>query len=305
MAPPRIAVVGSANMDLVARVDRVPRPGENVLGREFRTIPGGKGANQAVAAARLGATVGFFGKVGEDAFGRALLAGLDADGVDTSLVRTTRDAATGVAQILVNAQGENSIVICPGANALLTPDDIEWAAGHLRTYDLFLMQLEIPLPTVAHVVRRAREWGKAVVLDAGPPCPQPPAEVFDVDVLSPNEAEAAALLGRPIASLDDARGAARDLLERGARAVVLKMGARGALLAGASQCVHLPAHRVAVVDTTAAGDAFTAALAVFRAEGRSLTDAAALANRAGALAVTRLGAQPSMPTRRAVEEFAG
>jgi ribokinase len=300
--PPCIGVIGSANADLVVRADHAPAPGENVLGDDLRMIPGGKGANQAVAVARLGGRARFIGRVGRDSFGEMLLASLRAEGVEIAGPAAVADAPTGVALIVVDRQGQNSIVVAPGANRRLMPADIEALRPALETLDAILMQLEIPIETVVHTIRLARKIGVPVVLDAGPARQEePPEEVFRVAILSPNEAEAGALLGCAIRDLKDAEEAAREMLRRGAGAVALKLGAKGALLVTEEESLHLPAHQVKVVDTTAAGDAFTAALAVYRAEGKSLPEALRMANKAGALATTKLGAQPSMPTRAEIE----
>ena len=284
-------------MDLVARVERAPAPGENVFGRDFQTIPGGKGANQAVGVARLGAEAVFVGRVGADGFGDALRANLRNEGVDIMHLLADADAPSGTALIIVNGEGDNFIVICPGANGRVMPEDIDNAADTLAACDAIVMQLEIPIDTVAHAICRAKEWGVPTVLDAGPPCPDPPDVFFGVDILTPNLAEAAALLGRESA---DPEAAASELLGRGARVVVLKLGARGAFIATADERQHLPTQKITPIDTTAAGDAFTAALAVFHAEGLPLAEAVALANRAGALACLTHGAQPSMPTRESL-----
>ncbi len=299
----RIGVIGSANMDLVAQVPRVPAAGENIRGRDLREIPGGKGANQAVAAARLGAECLFVGKVGNDAFGAILRESLRREGVNTEYLGTEEGAASGTALILVAPGGQNSIVVCPGANGCLTPEDVEPLREELSLLDAVIMQLEIPIDTVARVIEIAREVEASVILDAGPPLEQAPDELFRVDILIPNEAEAAALAGRPLGDLREAERAAREFLARGAGAVVLKLGDKGALLVADGMVEHLPARPIRAVDTTGAGDAFTAALAVFRAEGLPLREAAALANCAGALAATRPGAQPAMPTRAEVLNF--
>jgi ribokinase len=301
--PVRIGVIGSANMDLVAQVPRAPGAGENVRGRDLREIPGGKGANQAVGVARLGAECHFVGKVGADGFGDALRENLRREGVNTTHLATEAGAPSGIALIMVDANGQNSIVVCPGANGCLRPEDVTPLRGELETLDAIVMQLEVPIDTVAAVIALAEEVETPVVLDAGPPLHGAPDELFRVDILTPNEAEASALAGRPVRDLREAESAAREFLSRGAGAVVLKLGEKGALLVTPETVEHFPAHKVQVVDTTAAGDAFTAALAVFRAEGLPLREAVALANCAGALAATRPGAQPSMPTRREVEEF--
>jgi len=297
MKPPRIAIIGSANVDLVIRAHHLPAPGENVFGDDLRMIPGGKGANQAVAVARLGGRARFIGRVGRDSFGEMLLASLRAGGVETGGLAALADAPTGVALIVIDRLGQNSIVVAPGANRRLMPADIQALRPALEKLDAILMQLEIPIETVVHTIRLAREINVPVILDAGPARGQPPDELFRVAILSPNEAEAGALLGCAIRDLKDAEEAGREMLRRGAGAVVLKLGSQGALLVTEDECLHVPAHPVKVVDTTAAGDAFTAALAVYRAEGLALPEAVRMANKAGALATTKLGAQPSMPTR--------
>ena len=217
-------------MDLVVRADHVPAPGENVLGGDFRMIPGGKGANQAVAVARLGGRARFIGKVGRDSFGEMLLASLRGDGVEIAGLAAVADAPTGVALIVIDRNGQNSIVVAPGANRRLMPADIQALRPALERLDAILMQLEIPIETVVHTIRLARELNVPVILDAGPPCARPPDEVFQVAILSPNEAEAGALLGSAIRDLKDAEEAGREMLRRGAGAAVLKLGSNGALL---------------------------------------------------------------------------
>jgi ribokinase len=299
----RIGVVGSANMDLVARARRIPAAGENVIAEQFLTVPGGKGANQAVAVARLGGEALFIGRVGADGFGERLLDGLKREGVDVSHTRALPDAASGVALIVVDPEGRHTIVVAPNANALLRPEDIRPLKDLIASMDAVLIQMEVPPETVDETVRLCREVGVRIIVDAGPPREDFPAEAFRADILTPNEDEAGRLVGRRIGDLKEAEEAGRELLSRGAGSVVLKLGARGALIVTPGECVRLPACRITPVDTTAAGDAFTAALALFTSEGKSLPDAVRLANRAGALAATRLGAQPSLPTRAEVEAF--
>jgi ribokinase len=298
----RLLVIGSVNMDLVVRVDHVPVPGENVRGERLEMIPGGKGANQAVACARLGAETTFLARVGDDPFGRRLVEELADAGVRTDAVATVTGCASGAAMILVEADGENCIVITPGANGRLGPDDVDAARGLVADADAVVLQLEIPADTVGRAIRLAREVGTPTVVDAGPPRLPIDEAVLEADVLTPNEAEAAALLGiEPGAR--SAEDLARALLDRGPGAVVVKAGARGAVVAEEGRVEHVPAFSVEPVDTTAAGDAFTAALAVAVVEGTDLVPAARRANAAGALAATRLGAQPSMPTVDDLEAF--
>ena len=293
-----ILVVGSLNMDLVVRSPRHPQPGETLLGTEFHTFPGGKGANQAVAAARLGGQVKLIGRVGADAFGDALLETCSQDGVDTRHVEQLQDAPTGIALITVNDAGQNTIVVVPGANGKLSPPDLLSAAPAFEGASVVVIQLEIPLLTVTYAADLARRYGARVVLNPAPAQPLSATCLEQVDVLIPNQSEAALLTGCALAG-----DAARRLMASGVRSVIVTMGEGGVLIAEGETATHLPAHRVSVVDTTAAGDAFVGAFAVALAEGRTVREAAAWGNAAGALAVTRAGAQPSLPERAEVERF--
>jgi ribokinase len=291
-----IVVVGSINMDLVATAPVLPQPGQTVLGRDFRTIPGGKGANQAVAAARLGASVALVAKVGEDAHGKTLQKALRDAGVNCDAVQTTAKAASGVALIVVSDTGENAICVASGANAQLMPADVNAAADLFRGAGACLVQLEIPIATVVRAIELARENNVPVVLDPAPVRADMPDALFDVDILTPNVTEAATLV--PDLGLEAPPDAiSAELLKRGPRAIVLKRGRDGCYVHTAEQRQSIAAKRVEVVDTTAAGDVFSAALAVARAEGHDLVEAARFANAAGALACTKQGAQPSAPTR--------
>ena len=294
---PNILVVGSANMDLVVRAARMPKPGQTILGEGFVTSPGGKGANQAVAAARLGGRCAMIGRVGDDAFGRQLLEALGNEGVDCTGVVATPEEATGVAMIIVDHCGENSIVVAPGANARLTPDDVYSRSPMFDRASVVVIQLEIPLPTVRAAITVARRHHCKVILDPAPAPSLMPAELFQVDVLSPNAREAESITGQLAIEERVDRNVALDLIVRGAQAAVLKLGPRGALVVSADgQFARIAPYDVAVVDTTGAGDAFTAALGVALARGASLPEAATFATAAGALACTRRGAQPAMPT---------
>ncbi len=293
-----ILVVGSLNMDLVVRSPRHPQPGETLLGTEFHTFPGGKGANQAVAAARLGGQVKLIGRVGADAFGDALLQTCSQDGVDTRYVEPLQDAPTGIAQITVDDAGQNTIVVVPGANGKLSPPDLLSAAPAFEGASVVVIQLEIPLLTVTYAADLARRHGARVVLNPAPAQPLSATCLEQVDVLIPNQSEAALLTG-----CTSANDAARRLMALGVRSVIVTMGEGGVLVAEGETATHLPAHRVSVVDTTAAGDAFVGAFAVALAQGRTVREAAAWGNAAGALAVTRAGAQPSLPARAELERF--
>ena len=302
---PRILVVGSANMDLVVKAPRLPRTGESLLGSDFQMVRGGKGANQAVACARLGAETWMLGRVGTDAFGDNLRQGLSGNGVNTSCVRRDPEAPSGIAIIIIDADGDNSIVVAPGANMRGQAEDLR-SIPDLSSFDAVLMQLEVPLELIAATIGAARAAGVRTILDAGPPRGLPAELVQQVDVLSPNETEAAAILGGDTSGMSPGE-VAKALRDRGAQTVVLKLGERGALALGAEEGQPAPAmvpgFRVEVVDTTGAGDAFTAGLAVSLSGGHSLQDSTRYGCACGALAVTVMGAQPSMPTQAGVEAF--
>lgn len=303
---PHISVVGSLNMDLVVQMPAIPRPGETLLGGRFATFPGGKGANQAVAAARLGARVTLIGRVGADSFGEQLLHLAQVEGIETAHVGVDRENATGVALITVDAQGQNSISVASGANFALTAQDVRRAWDQIGKVDLLVMPLETPLETILTAAQLAKERQVRVILN-----PAPARELEDflkiVDVIVPNERETEYLTGIEISNDEEALNAALSLLARGVGSVVLTLGDRGALVVEGkpNQPIyhHLQAHRVKAVDTTAAGDAFVGALATGLGEGVSLLEAARFANAAAALSVTRPGAQPSLPWRADVEKF--
>jgi len=299
----KIIVIGSINMDLVIKVSRMPKPGENLFGQNFKMIPGGKGANQAVTVAKLGEKVQFVGKVGKDVFGEKLLKNLKKFGVNTNYVFKDDSASTGVALIVINEEGENSILIASGANGNLSPEDIKTAETVIESSDLLLLQFEIPLKAVDYSVELSKKHKVPVVLDAGPPHKSFLNFLPKVDILSPNELEAETLTGIKIKDLKSAKVAAQKLLNIGAKKVVLKLGASGALLATENEVKHIKGIKVHAIDTTAAGDAFTAGLAVAYAKGKSLEEAVIFANYVGALTVTKFGAQPSLPSIEEVESF--
>ncbi|MFG3696321.1 ribokinase [Micromonospora sp. NPDC047620] len=294
MRQTRVVVVGSANMDLVGTAPALPRPGETLLGTGFVMVPGGKGANQAIAAARAGASCAFLGAIGSDAFGVTLRARIAAAGVDTDQLRTTY-GTSGVALVMVNAEGENAILVTPGANASMAHlTEPELAA--VRTAHVLLAQLEIPVGTVTQAAVVARAAGSRVVLNAAPAVPVPPELLAATDLLVVNETEAQALTGR---GRDDP-SALLDLVPR----AVLTLGAQGAWYGDRDgAAVHVPAVKVDVVDSTATGDAFTAALAVAWGEGRDLVDAVRWAAAAGAACARRLGASSALPSRAEIEEL--
>jgi ribokinase len=301
---PRVVVVGSANMDLIVRAERIPAPGETVVGGTFSTAPGGKGANQAVAAARLGAEVWFVGRVGRDAFGDALAVGMAAAGIHTDYLVRDDSEPTGVALIGVDSGGENAIMVASGANHRVGAADVEAARAEIEAADVLLVQLEVPMEAVKAAIEAGASAGAMVILNPAPT--RPGSSLSDrllgrVSVLTPNEHEAAHLLGLPSPAGQDWERAARELRDRGAGAVVITLGEAGCILADSAGVHRLPAVPVQAIDTTAAGDCFTGALAVALAEGRPLMEAAQFASRAAALSVARLGAQPSLPSRAEVE----
>jgi ribokinase len=309
----RIVVVGSINMDLVVRCPRIPAPGETILGDQFVTIPGGKGANQAVAATKLAETgieVVMVGRVGGDDFGTRLLNGLTQHKVNTNYVTLTEGAPSGVAMILVDKKGENSIVVAPGANAKLSPADIDAAENVIATADAVVMQLEVPLETVSHTLAMCQRHGVFTILDPAPVPPKGlPRPIYGVDVLTPNQNEATRLLGiGPHSSVarrpSDLKQIGTRLVSRGSKAVALKLGAKGAMLVGRDGNIKtIRPFKIKVQDTTAAGDAFTAALAVAHAEGMDLASAVRFATAAGAACCTSFGAQPALPDRAMVEKL--
>ena len=302
----KILVVGSLNMDLVGCASRIPVAGETVTGRAFFDEPGGKGANQAYAAARLGGKVAMLGRVGSDDYGQRMRANLERVGCDVSSVLAIPACASGIALIFVADSGQNSIIIVPGANGRFSPEDVEAAGEHFKDAALVLLQLENPVPTVAAAARAARGAGARVILDPAP-AQTLPDELFQlVDVLTPNETEATVLAGLPPRRVDPphAMAIAHSLRERGARTVIVKLGEQGCVLAAEGAARHLPAPRVEAVDTTAAGDVFNAGLAVGLGEGMDLVQACQFASRAAAVSVTRMGAQIAAPTRDEVEALA-
>lgn len=307
MKTPHVVVVGSSNTDMVVKTAHLPKPGETVVGGTFVMAPGGKGANQAVAAARLGAKTTFIAKVGDDLFGRQAIAGYEQEGIDTRWVLRDSQRATGVALILVDDRGENMISVASGANEALSPEDIDRAAEAIRSADIVVMQLETPLPAVCRAAEIAAAAGVLVILDPAPAPSRPlPAELLrHVTYLKPNESEAERLTGIAVVDQATAQAAADQLLAAGPKCVVVTLGARGALVVDQpGRGLMVPPHPVSAVDSTAAGDAFCGAWAVALARGESPLEAARFAAVAGALAASRIGAQPSLPTEAEVRRAA-
>ena len=303
----KIVVVGSLNMDLVAFAPRIPVAGETLTGHTFLSLPGGKGANQAYAAARLGARVAMLGRVGNDDLGRQLQKNLASAGCDVSGVLVTEDCTTGIALIFVADSGQNSIVIVAGANGRLTAEDTATLASAFNGAAYVLLQLESPLATVAAAARAARRAGARVILDPAPaPSTALPTELMaNVDILTPNETEAAILAGETPRRMnpEEAFGVARRLRAAGSATVIVKLGDQGVALMRGDEANVLPALPVKAVDTTAAGDVFNGALAVALSEGTDIVAACGFANRAAALSVTRRGAQASSPSRAELDAF--
>jgi ribokinase len=300
----RVVVVGSFNTDLMARTPQLPAAGETILGDLFRMGPGGKGSNQAIAIARLGITARFVGCLGTDVFGDLAQSALSDEGVDTSFVKRTTDFHTGAALIVVNeVSGENWIIVVPGANDHLLPEDICAAPGCLEEASVLLLQLEIPLPTVERAAQLGGEKGLRVILNPAPAQPLPGSLLARVDILTPNETELERLTNRRARTLVEVEAAARALLLQGPGAVVVTLGANGALCVTAEEVRHFPGYTVETVDTTGAGDSFSGALAAALAAGSHLEDAIKFANAAAALSVTRVGTAPAMPTLAEVRAF--
>ncbi len=302
---PSIVVVGSSNTDMIIRVPRLPKPGETLLGGEFLTAAGGKGANQAVGAVRAGGRVSFIARLGRDSLGDVALDGLVRRGIDVSGVRRDPKAPSGAALIFVAADGENCIAVAGGANTRLTSNDVRKSAAQIRSAGVLVVQLETPMATVRAAADIAARAGVRVILNPAPAQPLPDALLRKVSIITPNETEAEVLTG--IAVIDDAAAAraAAALRARGVDTVIITLGARGAFVAGEGSTGLVPGFKVRAVDTTAAGDMFNGALAVALAEGRGLTDAVRFANAAAALSVTRWGAQPSAPSRAQILALLG
>jgi len=296
-----IVVIGSLNMDLVVKTEHMPAPGETVRGQGFQTIPGGKGANQAAAISLLGGQAAMIGHVGNDAFGPRLIENMAAKGVNTQHIALDADVATGIAMIIVDAKGENSIVIAAGANGRVSPRDIDACDDLLRQTSYLVLQFEIPMETVAYAIQKAAGYGIQVILNPAPAAQFPREMLKGVHYLVPNETEAQLLTGQAVNDPPSAERAARLLHEQGARVVIVTLGEKGAFALTDRESFHTPAPKVNVVDTTAAGDAFIGGLVVGLSRGLALKEAVYYAVCAGSLAVTRFGAQTSLPSADEVQ----
>ncbi len=302
---PKIVVLGSINMDLVAVAPTLPTPGQTVMGSDFATLPGGKGANQAVAAARLGADVSMIGRVGDDVFAPTLLESLESNGVDVSDVMTTPGMSSGIAVILLDDYRQNYIVGIYGANMVCDEIQVEAASRALEGADALLLQMEIPFEVSLEAAQVAQQKGVRVIYDPAPPSEIPFSTYGCFDIVAPNQSEAEVLTGVTVYGPESAYEAARILRERGARTALIKMGEQGVVYSSGDCVGYVPAFEVEAADTVAAGDGFAAALAVALAEGQALEAALRFANAAGAMVVTKRGAQDAMPGRAEVERLLG
>lgn len=298
-----ITVIGSSNTDMIIKVPRIPKPGETVLGGKFSTAPGGKGANQAVAAARSGGNVTFVARVGDDIFGEQALKGFKEDGINTDFIIKDKEAPSGIAEIFVSEDGENSIAVALGANLNLSVYDVIAAKEAILSSDILLMQLEIPLKTVQYAAKLAFDNGIRVILNPAPGQPLPIEILKTISILTPNETEAAMLTGIKIEDEGSGEDAGRILMSKGVNKVIITIGKKGALILDSSGSELVGGFKVHAVDTTAAGDIFNGALAVALAEKKNIWEAVKFGNAAAALSVTKLGAQPSAPKRKDILEF--
>ncbi|EOD01781.1 ribokinase [Caldisalinibacter kiritimatiensis] len=300
-----ITVIGSLNMDLVATVKNMPKVGETLIGKELKQIPGGKGANQAVAAARLGAKVSMIGKVGDDGFGKNLMDSMNSDGIDTKYIKREENTSTGVALITVNDEGDNSIVVIPGANFKVTKEDIDKATEAIEGSKIVLLQLEIPIDVVKYSLKKAKTLGKYTILNPAPAQNLDDEIIENVDLLIPNETELEILSGIEIKQEEDILNASRKLIKKGVKELIVTMGGKGCLYINKDIVKKYKAHKVQVVDTTAAGDSFTAAVSVQLSKKESIDKAIEFAMKVGALTVTKEGAQSSLPYLKDVLDFKG
>jgi len=296
--PQSIIVVGSSNTDMVIKSEKFPVPGETLLGGEFFLFPGGKGANQAVAAARLGGKVIFVARVGNDIFGDQARQQFKAEGIITDYIVKDSDRPSGVALITVDSKGENTIVVAQGSNGALSSDDVESASKEFEKSDIVLTQLETPLPTILHVAKLAGKFGKKMILNPAPAAPLPPELFPYLYLITPNETETEVLTGIKIKDEASIRQAAQKLKEKGVANVIITLGSEGAYLFSDGAGKLVPSQKVKAIDTTAAGDVFNGALAVALSENKTLEQAVEFANHAGAISVTKMGAQASAPFRK-------
>ena len=299
-----ICVIGSLNMDLVVNVDKMPKPGQTIIGSNFKEVPGGKGANQAVAMARLNGNVSMIGKVGEDGFGQTLINALKNDKVDTTYIKTTK-GATGVALITVDNNAQNSIVVSPGANFEVKEEDIDSNIEAIENSDIVVLQLETPLNTIKYALKKSKELNKYTILNPAPALKLDDEIIKNVDLLTPNETELEIISGVSIETEEDIQKAAQIMIEKGVKELIVTLGSKGSLYINKEKSIFKKAYKVEAVDTTAAGDSYTAALAVALSKDKNIEEAMDFASKVGALSVLKEGAQSSLPTLEDVENFRG
>lgn len=299
-----ICVIGSLNMDLVVNVDTMPKPGQTIIGSNFKEVPGGKGANQAVAMARLNGNVSMIGKVGEDGFGQTLINSLKNDKVDTTYIQTSK-GATGVALITVDKNAQNSIVVSPGANFEVKEDDIDNNIEAIKNSDIVVLQLETPLNTIKYALNKAKELNKYTILNPAPAVKLDDEIIKNVDLLTPNETELEIISGVSIETEEDIQKAAQIMIEKGVKELIVTLGSKGSLYINKEKNMFKKAYKVEAVDTTAAGDSYTGALAVALSQDKNIEDAMDFASKVGALSVLKEGAQSSLPTLEDVKNFRG
>ena len=299
-----ICVIGSLNMDLVVNVDAMPKPGQTIIGSNFKEVPGGKGANQAVAMARLNGNVSMIGKVGEDGFGQTLINSLKNDKVDTTYIQTTK-GSTGVALITVDKNAQNSIVVSPGANFEVKEEDIDNNIKAIENSDIVVLQLETPLNTIKYALNKAKELNKYTILNPAPAVKLDDEIIKNVDLLTPNETELEIISGVSIETEEDIQKAAQIMIEKGVKELIVTLGSKGSLYINKEKSMFKKAYKVEAVDTTAAGDSYTGALAVALSQEKGIEDAMDFASKVGALSVLKEGAQSSLPTLEDVINFRG
>ena len=299
-----ICVIGSLNMDLVVNVDTMPKPGPTIIGSNFKEVPGGKGANQAVAMTRLNGNVSMIGKVGEDGFGQTLINSLKNDKVDTTYIQTSK-GATGVALITVDKNAQNSIVVSPGANFEVKEDDIDNNIEAIKNSDIVVLQLETPLNTIKYALNKAKELNKYTILNPAPAVKLDDEIIKNVDLLTPNETELEIISGVSIETEEDIQKAAQIMIEKGVKELIVTLGSKGSLYINKEKSMFKKAYKVEAVDTTAAGDSYTGALAVALSQDKNIEDAMDFASKVGALSVLKEGAQSSLPTLEDVKNFRG
>lgn len=299
-----ICVIGSLNMDLVVNVDTMPKPGQTIIGSNFKEVPGGKGANQAVAMARLNGNVSMIGKVGEGGFGQTLINSLKNDKVDTTYIQTSK-GATGVALITVDKNAQNSIVVSPGANFEVKEDDIDNNIEAIKNSDIVVLQLETPLNTIKYALNKAKELNKYTILNPAPAVKLDDEIIKNVDLLTPNETELEIISGVSIETEEDIQKAAQIMIEKGVKELIVTLGSKGSLYINKEKSMFKKAYKVEAIDTTAAGDSYTGALAVALSQDKNIEDAMDFASKVGALSVLKEGAQSSLPTLEDVKNFRG